>query len=304
MRMSGACAAMDKMRAMSFFCRLVEAKSFTTAARGLDVPQSVLSKAISALEADLQITLIHRSTRRLSLTEAGAGYYDRCRRILLDVDDAEAVARHGAVQPSGTLRIGIHPVFQISLCRRLGEFLKLHPGVDVELAHTNSPATLLEDGLDVMLRVGSMEDSSFVTQRLGWTNLLACASPAYLDIHGRPTHPRHLCQHGAIVPGRRDEASFARWTFSKGKDREVVRVPVSVVLREGVGLAVTALGGVGTVQIYDIAARPFIEEGGLEQILKDWSCGRQPVYAVIPGRQNVPAKVRVFIEFARLLLLP
>ena len=133
---------MDKLRAIKFFCRTVEAKSFTLAARELGVPQSVLSKSISALEADLQFTLFNRSTRHLSVSEAGVGYYDRCRQLLLDMDEAETVARQGTAMPTGTLRVGAHPVFQFLLCSRICEFRAANPRVNVEITHTNSPATL------------------------------------------------------------------------------------------------------------------------------------------------------------------
>ena len=294
---------MDKLRAIKYFCRAVETSSFTSAARLLGVPQSVLSKTIAALEADLQFTLFNRSTRRISLTEAGAAYYDACRQLILDMEAAEARARDGSVQATGILRIGLHPVFQISLCNKIGEFLALNPGVTAELAHTNSPAALLEEGLDVLLRVGAVKDSSFVARELGSVELLVCASPGYLQQHGRPEHPRDLARHHAIIPGRHDEDSFIRWTFSNGADREVIKVPVRLVLREGVGLGVSAAGGVGIVRMYDVAVRQFIENGSLEPILPEWTTGREPVYAVnmIPSRRNVPAKVRAFIEFARAL---
>jgi LysR family transcriptional regulator for bpeEF and oprC len=294
---------MDKLRAIKYFCRAVETSNFTSAARLLGVPQSVLSKTIAALEADLQFTLFNRSTRRIALTEAGAAYYDACRQIILDMEAAEAHARDGSVQATGTLRIGLHPVFQISLCNKIGEFLSVNPGVSAELTHTNSPTALLEEGLDVVLRVGPVKDSSFVARELGWVELLVCASPGYLRQHGRPEHPRDLARHHAIIPGRHDEDSFIRWTFLNGEDREVIKVPVRLVLHEGVGLGVSAAGGVGIVRMYDVAVRPFIENGSLEPILPEWTSGREPVYAVIPSRRNVPAKVRAFIEFARSLLV-
>ena len=118
---------MDKLRAIKFFCRTVEMKSFTATARRLDVPTSVLSKAISALEAELRFTLFNRSTRRLSLTEAGTDYYARCQQILVDIEEAETAARQGVVEATGTLRVGIHPVFQISLCHRIHEFQTANP---------------------------------------------------------------------------------------------------------------------------------------------------------------------------------
>jgi LysR family transcriptional regulator for bpeEF and oprC len=294
---------MDKLRAIKFFCRTVETKSFTAAANALEVPQSVLSKTIAALEAELRFTLFNRSTRGLALTEAGAVYYDRCRMMIVDLEEAEALGRHGAVQPTGALHIGIHPVFQISFCRKMGEFLAANPGVTIELAHTNSPAALVEEGLDVVLRVGALDNSSFVAKPLGSTKIYACASPQYLKLHGRPHHPRELAGHYAIVPGHRHNEKYAKWTFTRGEEREVVSVPVRVVLLEGVGLGVTASGGVGVVQMYDIAARPFVDDGDLEPILQDWSCGHQPVFAIIPSRRSVPAKVRAFIEFAHSLVL-
>src|ERR1700732_1782326 len=134
---------MDKLRAIKFFCRTVEMKSFTSAARMLNVPTSVVSKAVSTLEAELRFVLFNRSTRRLSVTEAGAEYYDRCQRILVDIEESEIAARQGVVQARGTLRVGIHPVFQISLSRRIHEFLTANPNITVEAGHTNSPGTVL-----------------------------------------------------------------------------------------------------------------------------------------------------------------
>jgi LysR family transcriptional regulator, regulator for bpeEF and oprC len=293
---------MDKLRAIKFFCRTVEAKSFTSAAQTLEIPPSVLSKSISALEAHLQFTLFNRSTRRLSLTEAGARYYESCRQLMLDLEEAEAVARQGTIRPTGTLRVGFHPVFRFPLCQRLSEYLTANPAVDVDLVLTNSPATLLEEGLDVLLRVGTIEDSSFVARQLGWTVLITCASPAYLDARGRPCHPQDLRAHRAIIPGRRDEVQFTRWSFTKGEDHVIVTVRAGIVFRDGIGLLDAATWGGGVLHIYDIAARPLIEAGSLEPILTDWSCGGAPVYAVFPSRRNVPAKVRAFIEFARSLL--
>jgi DNA-binding transcriptional LysR family regulator len=201
---------MDKLRAIKFFCRTVEAKSFASASHALDVPPSVLSKAIKGLETDLRFTLFNRSTRRLSLTEAGTAYYDYCRQLLLDMEEAETLAREGTVQPSGSLRIGYHPAFRYALCGRIGEFLAANSSVHVELAITNSPATLLDEGLDVVLRIGGMPDSSFMARELGRTALIPCAAPAYLDRCGRPLHPQELSRYQAIIPGRRDEEPFTR----------------------------------------------------------------------------------------------
>jgi DNA-binding transcriptional LysR family regulator len=288
---------MDKLRAMKFFCRTVEAKSFASAAHDLDIAPSVLSKVISALEADLRFTLFNRSTRRLALTEAGSSYYERCRQLLIEMEEAESVARAGAVQPTGTLRVGIHPVFRNSLLRDLGDFLASNPDVNIESTLTNSPTALLEQGLDVVLLIGKLADSAFIGRQLGTAALMTCASPTYLDRQGRPRRPRDLAEHRAIVPGRRDESLSVRWTFARGKEREVVAVRPILVARDGIGLVDAALGGVGIARIYDLAANRHLASGALETVLPGWSGGREPIYAVFPSRRNVPAKVRVFLEF-------
>ncbi|GEO18712.1 LysR family transcriptional regulator [Microvirga aerophila] len=293
---------MDKLQAIRLFCLAVEAKSFASTAHDLDIAASVVSKAIAALEADLRFTLFHRSTRRLSLTEAGATYYESCRQILTELEEAEALARDGVVRARGTLRFGIHPAFRVALVRKLSNFLRQNPEVRIETVVTNAPSALLDEGLDVVLAIGDLVDSTFVARQLGWTTLLTCASPAYLKEHGRPEIPRQLATHRAIIPGRRDEASFARWAFTRGTEREDVDVPVGFVARDGIGIVDAAAGGLGVSRIYDLSATPFLQAGTLEPVLADWACGRKPVYGVFPSRRNVPAKVRLFLDFAQTLL--
>jgi DNA-binding transcriptional LysR family regulator len=293
---------MDKLRAMKFFCRTVEGKSFASAAHALNIAPSVLSKVISALEADLRFTLFNRSTRRLSLTEAGSNYYERCRQLLVEMEEAESAARAGAVQPTGMLRLGIHPAFRTELVRNFGDFLGSNPDVSIETTLTNSPATLLEQGLDVVLLIGKLANSDFIGRALGTTALIVCASPEYLDRRGRPRHPRELGEHRVIVPGRRDEDLSVRWTLTRKKEREVVAVRPALIARDGIGLVDAALGGVGITRAYDLAVNGYLARGGLEAVLPDWSCGREPIYAVFPSRRNVPAKVRAFLEFAAAFL--
>jgi len=289
---------MDKLRAMRFFCRTVEAKSFVSAAHALDIAPSVLSKVISALEADLRFTLFNRSTRRLSLTEPGSSYYERCRELLIELEEAESIARAGALQPTGILRIGIHPAFRNSLVGGLGDFLASNPDISIETVLTNSPATLLEQGLDVVLLIGKVADSDFVGRVLGTTALVICASRDYLDRQGRPRHPRELARHRVIVPGRRDEELSVRWAFTRKRERQIVTVLPALVARDGIGLVDAALGGVGITRAYDLAVSRYVADGSLEAVLPDWSCGREPISAVIPSRRNVPAKVRAFLDFA------
>jgi DNA-binding transcriptional LysR family regulator len=289
---------LDKLRAITLFCRAVEAKSFTAAAHGLDLAPSVLSKAIATLEAELDCRLFNRSTRRLALTEAGAAYYEHCRKIVLSLEEAEAAAR-GGTRVAGLLRIGLHPALRALMMRRLAELLAAHSRLSAEIVVTNSPAALLDEGLDVVLRIGALSDSSFVAQRLGWAASTICAAPAYVGAQGRPRHPQELVRHRAIIPGRSDEESFTRWSFARGAERAEVAVPVGLVVRDGIGLVDAAAGGIGVARIYDVSARPYLEAGSLERLLADWSCEREPIHAVRPSGGRAPGKVRAFMEFAR-----
>jgi LysR family transcriptional regulator for bpeEF and oprC len=293
---------MDKLRALACFTRVVESGSFAAAAHTLDVVPSALSKTITALERQLGFALFTRTTRRLALTVEGEAYYQRCRHLLSELDDAEASARGGRVQPQGTLRVGLHPALRSLLFPAIGRLLEAAPRLRVETVVTNSASALVESGLDVVLRIGPMADSTLLARRLGWADFVVCASPAYLKRWGEPHRPQDLAQHRAIVYARPDEAISTRWEFTRGSERQVVSVPVRMTLRDGVGLVDAGAGSAGVVRPYEVAARHYVAAGALTVLLRDWSSGRHPLYAAFANSRPVPAKIRVFLEFVRSLL--
>jgi DNA-binding transcriptional LysR family regulator len=294
---------MDKLRAMRFFCRAVEAKSFAAAAQALDVVPSALSKVVAGLEQELGFSLMNRSTRRLSLTDEGTAYYELCRQILADIEAAEGLGRHGAVQARGTLRIGMHPGLRFAMMTRLGSFLDAQPALKVETVITNSAPAVVDEGLDLVLHIGPLSDSSLVARQLGWTRPVVCASPGYLASWGEPAHPSELARHRAVIYARRDEAPNTRWTFSKNELRCEVDVPVRSVSRDGIGLVDAALGGCGVARPFDIAARHLIGTGQLRELLPDWAGDRQPITAVMPPHgRSASAKVRLYMDYVADLL--
>jgi LysR family transcriptional regulator, regulator for bpeEF and oprC len=293
---------MDKLRAITFFTRAAEATSFAAAAQALDVVPSALSKTITALEQALGFALFNRSTRRLSLTAEGEAYYKRCRQLLGELEEAEAAARGGALRPQGTLRVGMHPALRSLLFPALHRLLDSGPTLTIETRITNSPGALLDSGLDVLLRIGRLADSTLVARRLGWAEVIVCASPEYLRRWGEPRHPKDLAQHRAIVYGRADEEPNTQWAFTRGTERHVVAVPVRMIVRDGIGLVDVGAGGGGLLRPYELAARSWLATGGLEVVMSEWSSGRHPLYAVLPSSRHVPAKVRVFLDFAQALL--
>jgi LysR family transcriptional regulator, regulator for bpeEF and oprC len=293
---------MDKLRAITCFTRVVEAGSFAAAAHGLGVVPSALSKVITALERQVGFSLFTRSTRRLSLTVEGEAYYHRCRHLVTELDEAEAAARGGRVQPQGTLRVGLHPALRALIFAEIRHLLEAAPRLRVETFVTNSASALVDSGLDVVLRIGPMADSSLLARRLGWAEFVVCASPDYLKRWGEPRRPQDLAQHQAIIYSRPDEEISTRWEFTRGRERQVVSVPVRMTVRDGVGLVDAGVGGGGVLRPYEVATRQHLESGALTVLLPEWSSGRHPVYAAFANSRPVPAKVRAFVEFARSLV--
>ena len=289
---------MDKLRAMKFFCRVTEAKSFSAAAVSLDVVPSALSKAIAALEQDLGFVLLNRSTRGLSLTEDGAVYYERCRQIMLDIDEAESLGRSGVTRARGTLRVGMHPSLRFEMLTRLGAFLDREPDLKIETVITNSPAAVVDEGLDIVLHVGQLSDSSLLARQIGWTRTLVCASPAYLAAAGEPRHPKELARHHAVIYARRDEDANTRWTFTRNGERCEVDVMVRAVVRDGIGVIDAVLGGCGIARPFELAARNGLNAGQLREVLADWAGERHAIHAVFPSQGGLrSAKVQHYIAY-------
>ncbi|MCC7288334.1 MAG: LysR family transcriptional regulator [Burkholderiaceae bacterium] len=294
---------MDKLRAMTFFCRTVEAKSFAAAAQALGMVPSALSKAIAALEHELGFALLNRSTRGLALTDEGGRYYEQCRQILSDIEDAEGTGRRGGTQARGTLRVGMHPGLRYAVMTTLRPFLGEHPDLRIETLITNTAAAVVDEGLDLVLCIGALADSSMIARPLGWTRPIVCATPDYFTSHGEPHHPSELAQHSSVIYARRDEAPNTRWRFAKGGETCEVDVPVRAVSRDGIGLVDAALSGCGVARPLEIAARHWVVAGRLREVLNDWTGEPQAIAAVSPPQsRTAPAKVRLYIEYLASML--
>jgi len=285
----------DKLRAITFFCSTVETKSFVAAAQLLDVTPSALSKLVGVLEKGLGFTLFNRSTRHLSLTIEGAAYYERCKQVLQDLEEAELAASQGRATPRGTLRVGLHPALRAVAMSGMRTFLDSCPELRVETITTNSPAMLLKGGLDVMVRIGDMADSGLIAHRVGTAEFCVCASSAYLRAQGRPKEPQDLAKHQAIIYAMPDEEPSTSWEFIKANARCLVSVPIRLVVRDGVGGIDAAIKGCGILRPFAIAAKEAVSSGQLEVVLSDWSSAKFGVFAAYPKSRVVPAKVQAFL---------
>jgi len=293
---------MDKLRAMRLFCRVVETGSFAAAAQALDLVPSAVSKTVAGLEQELGFALMNRSTRGVTLTQAGVEYQAQCRQILQQIEEAEAAGRDN-LKLRGTVRIGMHPGLRHAVLTRLGSFLRQHEGLALETVINNSPSAVVSEGLDLMLHVGRLPDSSLVARQLAWTSTVVCASTEYLATRGEPRHPDELEGHAAVIYARRDEDPNTRWVFIRGAERCEVQVSPQTVCRDGIGVVDAVMGGCGIGRPLEISARSAIAGGAVHPLLTDWEGERHAISAVFPTRERAAVpKIRQLVDYVAAVL--
>lgn len=279
------------------FVRVVERGSFTLAADDLALSRAVVSKYVSRLEERLGARLMHRTTRRLSLTEAGAALFEASRGAIERIEEAEAaVAQHQAT-PKGRLRVSAPMSFGIlHLGAALAGFLRAYPDVTIDLKLDDRFVNLVEEGVDVAVRIGALTDSSLVARRIAKTQSVACASPAYLAEHGEPETPEDLAGHGCLLYSYLSTANV--WRF-QGPDGREIPVAVNGALRanNGILLADAAAAGRGIVMGPGFYVASRIRSGELRRILESFRLPELGIHAVYPQREYVPPKVRAFVDF-------
>lgn len=281
---------------MQGFVRVVEHGSFVRAAERLGWSTSSLSRLVAELEAHLGARLLQRTTRRLSLTDAGQAYFERCVQLLADLDEAEALAGASALRPRGTLRLtcsyfmGIHQI-----APAIARFVARHPEVHFDVNVSDRVVDLVEEGYDLAVRVGGAGSDQLVARPLGRAHLWLAAAPAYLEARGRPKVPEDLADHLLLSYANAPQARIWRLAGPGGAVREVaVRGPLHA--NSGEVLSAAAAAGLGVGFEPDFMIRPLIATGALERVLPDWSSPASDILAVYPSRRHLSAKVRLFIE--------
>ncbi len=287
---------MDDLRRMVIFFHVVETRSFSGAARQLGIARSAVSRHIALLEKSTGVRLLNRTTRRLSLTEAGKRYYESCARIVAEAENAARHIRTLQEEPQGNLKVAA----PISLGNRfitplIREFMQQHSGLNVELLLDDQVVDMVQEGIDVSIRVGWLHDSSLVARKLGdWPRYL-CASPDYIERHGRPASPTALADHEWIIFTLLPTPYH--WTFTKNGRQYRVQVKGRLKTNNADAVHDSLLAGAGITAQAGFLVRDDIEAGRLEHLLPDYDCGSVGMYAVYQDRRYQQAKVRVFIEF-------
>lgn len=282
---------------MAAFVRVVEAKGFSAAAPALGLTPSAVSKLVTRLEARLGVRLLQRTTRAISLTTEGEAFYAAARRIVGEIEALEAEIGDRRGTPHGLLRVTTSLAFSThQLAPRIGEFLDRYPEVQVDVLPTDRVLDMVEESIDVAVRIGRLADSSFMARKIGDDMRLVCAAPGYIAKHGAPMRPGDLAHHNCIVS--RDRASLNRWHFRI--DGEVREIPVNgrVAVTEGEAQLRLALQGLGIVRLTRLTLSESIKRGELVPLLQEYSAEEPvPIFAVYTHRKHLASKVTAFVEF-------
>lgn len=288
---------MDRFQCLTAFVTVVETGSLSAAAARLDVAKSVVSRRISELEAHLGVQLLHRTTRRLVLTDTGQTFYQRAAEILAELAEAEHAAAEGRQALTGRVRLAAPLSFGLlHLNPALTAFAEQHPGVQLDVDMNDRAVNLVEEGFDLAVRIGHLGDSSLVARPLAPIRTLLCASPGYLARRGTPRHPQELAAHDGLVYTNIPEAQQWRFTDAEG-NTESVRVPVRLRANNGDLLLEAAAAGLGIVATPTFIAYRAVLEGRLVPLLTDYRMPVVHAYAVYPSRRFLPRRVRALVEF-------
>jgi DNA-binding transcriptional LysR family regulator len=285
----------DRLQQLTVFIRAAEGGSFSRAARELGLSQPSVSRIISELEERLGVTLLLRTTRRITLTHAGTLFLDRAREILAGLEDAEDAAR-GRDSLRGLIRLALPVIYGTrEVIPRLAEFLAAHPLLRVEMTIADERQDLIAEGADVAIRLGSLKDSAFGARKLGSLERLLVASPAYLKARGIPKTPADLISHDCIIGPR--ALGQSGWAFRKGDSVISVDVTGRISTDSGPGVFTSVMMGLGIAMVSSAMCGPELKAKQLMPLLRDYRLDPVDVHAVFPGGPRPSTKVRAFVDF-------
>jgi len=286
---------MDKFAAMQLFVRVVETGGLGKAADGLGIPKATATTLIQRLETQLGVTLLSRTTRRVSPTADGLTYYERCLDILTRVRETEDSLRSSNAKPGGRLRIDVPTLIARSvIVPALPSFFASFPDIELELGCTERRADLIEEGIDCAVWSGELEDSNLIARNVGLLYLSTCAAPSYLAEHGHPEHPRDLSRHRCINHFSRRTAKLFDWVFAKDGVRTQESLRGSIALDDENSYVAAAEAGLGIAQIPAFIVKDAMERRTLELVLADWLPEPAALNVVYPQHRRLSSKVRVF----------
>ena len=290
---------MDKLLSIRVFTAVVEQGGLTAAAQTLPISRASISKHIAQLESELGSRLLYRTTRRISLTEAGRLYYDKCKEILEAVDEADCIVSGLSTQLRGTLRINAPMSFA---GRWMGElmarFNKEHPDIHLDITLSDRQVDMIEEGFDLTIRISRPRDSSLVARKLSDCRFLLVGSPEYLSRLGTPSHPNELINHRCLLYSYRPNPN--QWVFIHAEDgaRSTIKVEGPMITNNGEMICASAVHGLGLAMLPTFIVSDAVSDGDLVPVLQHWSVEASGIYVVYPSRRLLTEKIRQFTEMA------
>jgi LysR family transcriptional regulator, regulator for bpeEF and oprC len=289
---------MDRLLALQAFARVAELGGFTKAAESLRLPKATVSDLVKNLEAQLDVRLLHRTTRRVSLTPDGAAFYERLVQILSDLEEAQAAISQVRIAPKGLLRVDVPgSLGQLFIVPGLPQFLARYPDLRLELGMSLRLVNLVEEGIDCVVRVGSLEDSSLVARRVGTMSFICCASPEYLREHGTPQKPEDLLSHRCVDVISNRTGKAIEWDFQREGHTMHLAVHGALSVNDPSAYVACGLMGLGIVKVATYLAKPYLDSGKLVQVLAGWTAEPLPISVLYPQHRHLSAKVRAFADW-------
>jgi DNA-binding transcriptional LysR family regulator len=294
---------MDKLTSMTVFVRVAKLGSFAAGARELGISRAMATKHIMQLEGALGSRLFNRTTRSLNLTDVGSAYLERCQQVLFDIEEMEAAVTHLQTQPRGVLKISAPPVIGAThITRAVVDFLKVHPDIKIDITLQSSPGDMIDEGIDVAIILGALDDTSMVARRLATSPVVVCGSPDYLEKHGIPKTPEDLVHHSCLVNWA--IAPRHKWQFKTESGLKIVQVAGRLQANAAHSTRIAAINGLGLVMLPTYIVGGDIEKGLLKVVLENYPLIPMEIHAVYPHRRYLSAKVRTFLDFLQVWLEP
>ncbi len=288
----------DKIQSMQVFVRVAELNNFTRAAESLGLPKGSVSRWVQQLETSMSTRLLHRSTRRVQLTQDGQVFYERCKELLANIDELESMFQSTPTTVSGKLRVDMPLTMATHLVLpRLAEFLNRYPALEIELSSTDHRVDVVREGFDCVISVGHLKDSGLIARPLGHLQVVNCASPDYLHRYGTPENPDQLGHHAMVIYDQALRSRASEFEYLEGKELKTVKSGGAVTVNSTSTYAVACLSGLGIIQVPLIGVRNYLASGQLVSILTQFRAPPMPVTLVYPHRRHLSRRVKIFMDW-------
>lgn len=296
---------MNEIEAMRIFSRVAELASFTKAAQDLNLPNASVSSSVQQLEEFMGTRLLHRTTRKVQLTQDGQIFYTRSKDILSQMDELQSLFKTGPADLHGILRVDMPSSFAHDLViAKLSEFLNKHPNLQIELSSADRRVDVVSEGFDCVIRIGKLQDSTLIARSLGKLKMVNCASPSYIKRYGMPGSLKELSDHRLVHYEQNLGSKTSRWEWFDGKKTEYIAMPGVITVNNTETYESACLAGLGIIQVPEIGLYDLIKQGLLVEVLPEYRAEPMSISLVYANKRNIPLRVQTFMDWLTTIVQP